>query len=106
MRCACKSGRGGVVQASAVSAMCLGVWRVNFVDHYSRLGICYFMRKKSEVLNCFKMYFAELAYYGHRVQHLHSDRGGEYLSQEGELIAGEGRSLGELDKYCVSLSKD
>ena len=76
---------------------------VNFVDHYSRLGICYFMRKKSEVAHCFKKYCAELAYYGYRVEHLHSDRGSEYFSQEGELIAGKDRSLGELDKFCASL---
>ena len=77
---------------------------VNFVDHYSRLGICYFMRKKTEVVHCFKKYCAELAYYGYRVEHLHSDRGSEYFSQEGELIAGKDRSLGELDKFCASLS--
>ena len=30
--------------------------------------------------------------------------GGEYFSQEGELVAGKDRSLGELGKFCVSLS--
>jgi hypothetical protein len=60
---------------------------INFVDHYSRLGICYMMRKKSEAAECFKRYCKELEFYGFRVQHLHSDRGSEYFSQEGEMKA-------------------
>ena len=42
---------------------------VNFVDHHSRLGICYFMRHKSEVSACVKRSCAELAYYCFRVGH-------------------------------------
>ena len=38
---------------------------VNFVDHYSRLGICYFMRCKSEVTKCFERYCKELAHHGY-----------------------------------------
>ena len=75
---------------------------VNFVDHYSRLGICYFMRCKSEVTKCFERYCKELAHYGYRVMHLHSDRGSEYFSQEGELMADKDRSLGQLDVFCAS----
>ena len=77
---------------------------VNFVDHYSRLGICYFMRCKSEVTKCFERYCKELAHYGYRVMHLHSDRGSEYFSQEGELMADKDRSLGQLDVFCASQS--
>jgi hypothetical protein len=77
---------------------------VNFVDHYSRLGICYFMRCKSEVTKCFARYCKELAHYGYRVEHLHSDRGSEYFSQEGELMADKDRSLGQLDVFCASQS--
>ena len=47
---------------------------------------------------------AELVYYGYRVEHLYSDRGSEYFSQEGELIAGKDRFLGELDKFCELLT--
>ena len=43
---------------------------VNFVDHHSTLGICYFMRHKSEVSACFIGFYAELAHYGFRVEHL------------------------------------
>ena len=52
----------------------------NFVNPYSRLGICYLMWNKSEVLDCFKILCAELAYYGHRVERLNSDRGSDYFS--------------------------
>ena len=27
---------------------------VNFVDHYSRLGICYFMGSRTAIVDCFK----------------------------------------------------
>ena len=73
---------------------------VIFLDHYGRLGICYFMRRKTS----FEFCCAELAYNGYRVQLFHSDRGSEYFSQDGKLIAVKCRSLGELDKFCVSLS--
>ena len=77
---------------------------VNFVDHYSRLGIGYFMRCKSEVTKYFERYCKELAHYCYRVEHLHSDRGSEYFSQEGELMADKDRSLGQLDVFCASQS--
>lgn len=74
---------------------------INFVDHYSRLGMCFMMRKKSEAAACFQRYCNELAFYGFRVQHLHSDRGSEYFSQEGEIKANHGdRALAILDQFC------
>ena len=74
---------------------------VNFVDHYSRLGICYLMRCKSVVTKCFEKYCKELAHYGYRVEHLNIDRGGGYFSQEGELMADKDRSLGQLGTFCA-----
>jgi len=62
------------------------------------------MRFKSEVTKCFERYCKELAHYGYRVMHLHSDRGSEYFSQEGELMADKDRSLGQLDVFCASQS--
>ena len=41
---------------------------------------------------------------GYQVEHLHSDKGSEYFSQKGELIAGKDRSLGELDKFYACLT--
>ena len=62
------------------------------------------MRNKFKVLDCFKVDWAELAYYGYRVEHLDFDRGGEYFSQQGELTAGKKRSSRELDNFCARLS--
>ena len=45
MRCACKSGRGWVVQASAVSAMRLGVGVVSPVAINGRPGMVSFLLK-------------------------------------------------------------
>ena len=75
---------------------------VNFVDHHSRLGICYMMRTKDETCDKFGLYCAELAHYGFRVKHVHSDRGSEYFSQEGHLLAGRDRTLSALDQYCAA----
>ena len=79
-------------------------YAICFVDHYSRLGICYMMRTKDEAVEKFKLYQKELAFYGYRVMHLHSDRGSEYFSQEGELLADRDRALSALDQYCASQS--
>ena len=79
-------------------------YTVCFVDHYSRLGICYMMRTKDETTEKFKLFNNELKFYGYRVHHLHSDRGSEYFSQEGELLADRDRSLSALDQYCAAQS--
>lgn len=75
---------------------------VTFVDHYSRLGICYMMRTKDETTEKFRLYCAELSHYGFQVKHLHSDRGSEYFSQEGHLLADRDRTLSSLDQYCAA----
>ena len=78
---------------------------INFVDHHTRLGFCYMMRNKSESAACFALYCSELKFYGFRVQHLHSDRGSEYFSQEGPLMARhEDRAFAALDTYCNAQS--
>jgi hypothetical protein len=79
-------------------------YAICFVDHYSRLGICYMMRTKDEAVEKFMLFQKELEFYGYRVHHLHSDRGSEYFSQEGELLADRDRSLSALDEFCASLS--
>ena len=79
-------------------------YTICFVDHYSRLGICYMMRTKDEAVEKFKLFQSELAFYGFRVHFLCSDRGSEYFSQEGELLADRDRSLSALDKYCAAQS--
>ena len=77
---------------------------VSFLDHYSRLGICCDMRCKFEVTKYIERHCKELAHYGYRVGHLHSDRGCGYFRQEGELMADKDRPLGQLDVLCASQS--
>ena len=64
------------------------------------------MRSKSEAASCFERFCKELAFYGYRVQFLHSDRGSEYFSQEGPILArlrGD-RALSALDQFCQAQS--
>jgi hypothetical protein len=77
---------------------------VNFVDHKTRLGMCFFMRHKDEVVDKFKLFVAEMAHYGFVVKNLHSDRGSENFAQEGEISAVRDRQISALDEYCKSLN--
>jgi hypothetical protein len=76
-------------------------YAINFVDHYSGLGLVYFMRKKSEATSKLKLYVAAMAHYGIVVKHIHSDRGSEYFNQEGELIASRDQTLSDFDRFCA-----
>jgi hypothetical protein len=70
---------------------------VNFVDHFSGLGMCYCMTNKSEVTAMFKVYCATLHHHGFRVKNLHSDRGSEYFAN-----SSKDDTLAALDRYCAS----
>ena len=53
---------------------------VNFVDHYSGLGFCYFMRHKNEVTAKLLTYISEMARFGIKISNLQSDRGSKYCA--------------------------
>ena len=56
---------------------------VTFIDDYSRYGYVYLMKYKSETVEKFKEFRAEVEkQLGRSIKTLRSDRGGEYLSQE------------------------
>ena len=74
---------------------------INFVDHYSGLSLVYFMRNKSEATAKLKMYVAAMLHFGIVVRHIHSDRGSEYFSQEGALIASRDRTLSAFGTFCA-----
>ncbi len=74
---------------------------VNFVDHKSRLGTCYFLRSKDEVVDKFKLFVAEMTRFGIIIRNLQSDRGSENYAQEGATHASRDRALSALDKYCL-----
>ncbi len=72
---------------------------VNFVDHFSGLGMCYAMATKSEVTAKFKLYCTTLAHYGFRVQNLHSDRGSKYFAN-----SSNDATVAALDRFCAEFS--
>lgn len=54
---------------------------VSFIDDFSRYSWVYFMKHKSEVFSKFRLFEAELElHHQKKVKTLHSDGGGEYLS--------------------------
>ena len=77
---------------------------VNFVDHYSRLGFCYFMRNKSETAGMLRLYLGEMRRLGVTVRTIQSDRGSEYFSQEGDTHQDRDRGLTEFTKICEAAS--
>ncbi|GJS74653.1 zinc finger, CCHC-type containing protein [Tanacetum coccineum] len=56
---------------------------VTFNDDFSRYGYVYFLKHKHEVFETFKVFQKEVEnQLGKTIKSLHSDRGGEYMSQE------------------------
>jgi hypothetical protein len=71
-----------------------------FVDHYSRLSFCYFLRSKNEVTSKLRTYVNEMKRLGVTIHTIQSDRGSEYFEQEGESFLNRGRRLHEFGKFC------
>ena len=56
---------------------------LTFTDDFSRYGYVYLLKHKHEVFETFKVFKAEVELQlGKKIKALHSDRGGEYVSQE------------------------
>ena len=54
-----------------------------FIDDYTHMMWVYFLRYKSHVFECFRKFKPQAEKEsGHCIKALHSDRGGEYLSNE------------------------
>jgi hypothetical protein len=77
---------------------------VNFVDHYSGLGFCYFMRHKNEVTAKLLTYISEMARFGIKISNLQSDRGSEYFAQEGDTLMHRDRRQHEFGIMCARQS--
>ena len=74
---------------------------INFVDHCSRFGVCYFMRSKKEVPGKLKEYLDLMRErYNVIVRCIQSDRGSEYFSQEGETLGDRERASSAFTKIC------
>jgi transposase len=66
---------------------------INFIDSFSRLGFCYFLRSKTEVIAAFRQYIADMKRFGVRIQNIRTDRGSEYFEQEGDALFNRARLL-------------
>ena len=75
---------------------------VNFVDHATRFGMCYFVRSKTEIPKQVEKYLADMRHLGVIVRTIQSDRGMEYFSQEGDIISDRDRKLSEFDRICAA----
>jgi len=71
-----------------------------FVDHYSRLSFCAFMRHKSETTQKLKDFLREMKRLGVTVRTVQTDRGSECFSQEGETLAHRDRRHHEFTQLC------
>ena len=54
---------------------------INFVDEYSSMIFVYFLRSKDESHTALKQFIADVSPIGH-IKEIHSDNGGEYLSEQ------------------------
>ena len=50
---------------------------INFIDRYSRLGFCYFMRSKSEATAMFRTYVSDMSRLGVKIKNICTDRDSE-----------------------------
>jgi len=75
-----------------------------YVDHYSRFGLCYFMRSKKEVSDTLRRYLADMHNLGVTVRNIQSDRGSEFFAQEGDSLADRDRRLHQFGAICTAQS--
>lgn len=75
-----------------------------FVDHYSTISMCYFMRSKTETASCLRRYVLEMKRLGVTVRCVQSDRGSEYFNQEGNAPEDRQRVLVEFDHVCAEFN--
>ena len=77
---------------------------VCYVDHYSRFGLCYFIRSKREVSDTLRRYLADMRHLGITVRTIQSDRGSEFFAQEGDSLADRDRRQHLFDAVCAAQS--
>ena len=71
-----------------------------YVDHYSNLSVCYFMRHKNETASTLQKYLREMQRLGVTVRTIQSDRGSEYFAQEGSTHQDRDRRQAEFTRIC------
>jgi hypothetical protein len=75
-----------------------------FVDHYSTLSMCYFMRSKTETSSCLRRYLLEMKRLGVTVRNIQSDRGSEYFNQEGNAPEERARVISQFGQTCAEFN--
>ena len=90
------------VKSLSATTFCGSKYVVNFVDHYSLLGLVYFVRSKADIYGVLEKYLADMKSFGVIVKTLQTDRGSEYFSQEGDLIEDRDRNLHNFGKVCLA----
>jgi len=77
-----------------------------FIDDATRFTSVYIIKRKSDVLDCFKEYQADMEKQtGKRIKRLHTDGGGEYTSKEFEKFLKQEGILKETTAPYSSQSK-
>ena len=77
-------------------------YAVTYVDHYSLLGMVFFVRSKAEIYLTLERYLRAMKALGVTVQNIQTDRGSEYFSQEGDLIEDRDRNLHKFGEVCLA----
>ena len=90
------------VKSLSATTFCGSKYVVNFVDHYSLLGLVYFVRSKADIYGVLERYLTDMKSFGVTVKTLQTDRGSEYFSQEGDLIEDRDRNLHNFGKVCLA----
>ena len=90
------------VKSLSATTFCGSKYVVNFVDHYSLLGLVYFVRSKADIYGGLERYLTDMKSFGVTVKTLQTDRGSEYFSQEGDLIEDCDRNLHNFGKVCMA----
>ena len=73
---------------------------INYAD--TRYGLCLVVLAKDEIPGTLKLYLRDMAHLGISVKHVQSDRGSEYFSQGGGIIADRNRKISAFDAICAA----
>ena len=73
---------------------------VNFIDHYSQFGMCFFMRTQDEVPEKLKIYLSEMKRFGYDIETISTDPGSTYFEQHGETHQDRDRRISAFREIC------
>ena len=77
-------------------------YAVTYVDHYSLLGMVFYVRSKADIYKTLDRYLREMRALGVIVKNIQTDRGSEYFSQEGDSMEDRDRNLHKFGEVCLA----